>query len=79
MLKIFQEWPFIQDMFFTIYQCSGISTNKHCWCQEYSMEYLAKCHLVENYFQQYTNLVDDSISLVIAIIQFQIFKNLVTT
>jgi len=43
------------------------------------MEYLAKCHLIENYFQQYTNLVDDSISLVITIIQFQNFKNLVTT
>jgi hypothetical protein len=35
------------------------------------MEYLAKDHLVENCFQLYTNLVDESTSLVIAIIQFK--------
>jgi hypothetical protein len=34
------------------------------------MEYLAKHHLVENNFQLYITLVDDSTSLVIAIIQF---------
>jgi hypothetical protein len=34
------------------------------------MEYLTKHHLVENYFQLYTTLVDELTSLVIAIIQF---------
>jgi hypothetical protein len=47
----------------------GISTYKHCWRQEWVMEYLAKHHLVENCFQLYTILVDESTSLVIAIIQ----------
>jgi len=69
MLKIFQEWPFTQYMFFIVYQW-GISIYKHCWYQEYSMEYLTKHHLVENYFQLYTTLVDELTSLVIAIIQF---------
>jgi len=35
------------------------------------MEYLAKHHLVENCFQLYTNLIDEPISLVIAIIQLK--------
>jgi hypothetical protein len=35
------------------------------------MEYSAIHHLIENYFQLYTNLVDESTSLVIAIIQFK--------
>jgi hypothetical protein len=34
------------------------------------MEYSEKHHLVENYFQLYSTLVDESTSLVIAIIQF---------
>jgi hypothetical protein len=49
----------------------GISTYKHCRYQENSMEYLTIHHLVENYFQLYTNLVDELTSLVIAIIQFK--------
>jgi hypothetical protein len=39
------------------------------------MEYLAKHRLVENYFQLYINFGDESISLVIAIIQFKNKKN----
>jgi hypothetical protein len=42
--------------------CCSLFTNvvdvlayKHGWCQEYSMEYSAKHHLVENYFQLYIN------------------------
>jgi hypothetical protein len=37
------------------------------------MEYLAKHNLVENCFQLYSTLVDDSTSLVIAIIQLKFF------
>ncbi len=79
MLKIFQEWPFTQDLFSLFTNVVGISTYKHCWCQEYSIKYLAKHHLVENCFQLYTILVDESTSLVITIIQFKNKKILVAT
>jgi hypothetical protein len=70
MLKIFQEWPFTQTCFPLYINVVGILAYKHCWCQEYSMEYSAKHHLVENCFQLYTNLVDELTSFVITIIRF---------
>jgi len=66
MLRIFQEWFFSQDMFFNIYQHS-----RHFNLETLLMPRIfngifskvqlgAKYHLVENYFQLYINLVDES-------------------
>jgi predicted AlkP superfamily phosphohydrolase/phosphomutase len=80
MLRIFQEWPFTLKTCFSMFtNVVAISTYKHCWCQEYSMKYSIKHHLVENCFQLYTTLVDESTSLVIAIIQFSKFQIIVAT
>jgi len=52
--------PLVKTCFSLFTHIVHISTRKHCWHQEYLMEYSTKYHLVENCFQQYTNLVDES-------------------